>query len=416
MYCGECGFKLEEGSLFCGECGSKVSKIEENKGTDININSSNNKIPKKKSMSKLKKIILICILGVLVVLFAIFQLLKNYYSPEHVAGEYFSAIAEKDMNKLYQYLNLDGDTTFASKEIFKKSSDLLETEEIQNYTVEEAVYNDSKLSARVTVYYMLEGNNSESSTVVLLTKEKKKKFLFFDSWVVSNNQSGLIAKDYSVTVPKGAKVVVDGIKLENKYLDKELSDEEDDVYTIPVIFRKETSIKTTLKNGIIISNEVTPSNAYNYTVKLSVSNLDDKSVDKLEEKVEESLTTIYKGIVEKKSFDDIKSSFEFTGADLEDLKDAYSVVFSSLDSSGDELKEIDFTAIDLTAVSMDDGLLYVRAKINYNYTIEYKKLFSEERETKSSKEYTYVTLYYDYVDGDYKLVDAQRLMSYFSKY
>ena len=219
MYCGECGKKIESGSLFCGECGAKV--IQEDSPATLESTVKENTKKNKKPMSKLQKILLVSVLVLFVVLFTTYQVLNSYYSPENVAEDYFSAIADKDMDRLYQYLNLEGDTTFASKEIFKNSSDLLETEEIQNYTVNDAVYDEGKLSARVTVYYMLEGNSSESSTVITLTKEKEKKLLFFDSWVISNNQGGLVAKDYSITVPKGSKVLIDDISLESKYLDKE---------------------------------------------------------------------------------------------------------------------------------------------------------------------------------------------------
>ncbi len=418
MYCGECGAKLEKNAVFCGECGAPVKKEKptNHKPKENGEKEDHSNRQPRKPMSKKTKIIGIVVIVLVVLLFATYQILSNHFSVKTVAKEYVEALANNDFDQLYDYLKIDGDKTFVSKEIFEEIMDDSESK-IKNFTIGEVTYDEGKLSAAVTVHYTEEGSSQEKTDVVYLSKEKDKKLLFFDQWTVDNNIDSLVVKDYKIIVPKDSKVVVNDIALEKKYLDTKASDEATDLYRIPQIFAATTTVETTLPNGMEIEEEVTPSKYYSsHTVEVSLSNLSDDAVNQLEEQVKTSLTTLYEGLIKKQNFDEIKASFEFEGGNIENIQEEYTEVLEDMNNASTALKQIEFTSVDIRSVELDEGVLVVNAKANYSYQVEYQDRLNEQTETHEDKDYSYIKLGYIYQDGSYHLTSIDGLVSYFSRY
>lgn len=150
MYCGECGAKLEKDATFCGECGAPVKKEKEtaHKSSEKKEESTHVDRPPRKPMSKKTKIISVIVIVVIVGLFAAYQIVGNQFSVKTVAKEYVEALADNDWNKLYSYLNLEGDTTFVSQDIFKELMGDSESK-IKNFSIGEVTYDEGKLSAQL---------------------------------------------------------------------------------------------------------------------------------------------------------------------------------------------------------------------------------------------------------------------------
>ena len=418
MYCGECGAKLEKDATFCGECGAPVKKEKEtaHKSSEKKEESTHVDRPPRKPMSKKTKIISVIVIVVIVGLFAAYQIVGNQFSVKTMAKEYVEALADNDWNKLYSYLNLEGDTTFVSQDIFKELMGDSESK-IKNFSIGEVTYDEGKLSASVTVHYTEEGSSQEKTDIVYLSKEKEKKYLIFDNWTVDNNIDSLIVEDYKIIVPKGSKIVLEGINVEDKYLDEKSSDDTTDAYRIPQVFSNTLDLKTTLPNGMAIDEEITPSNYYSsHTVELSLSNLSDEAVDTLEEQAKNSLTAIYQSLIAKQAFADIKSTYEFEGGDIASLEEEYTNTLDDLNTASTTLKQIEFTSLNIRSVELEDGILNINVKANYNYQVEYQDYLSEQLATHDDKDYAYITLGYIYQDGSYHLTSLDGLVSYFSRY
>ena len=196
MFCGECGTKNEKNSAFCSECGAKLEQnvtLEETKNVAT---------APKKPVSKSTKIVIAVVAIIVVVISVFFIVGSKLTSPKAVAKGYIKAVVEKDANKLYDYLDLKGDTTFITKKLYNelmKESKL--TTDVVNYKITEVEYNDSKLNAEVEFEYATKDSSKENEGVVYLTKLKSKKFLFFDNWQVSNENSlASIIEDYTLKV------------------------------------------------------------------------------------------------------------------------------------------------------------------------------------------------------------------------
>ena len=116
----------------------------------------------------------------------------------------------------------------------------------------------------------------------------------------------------------------------------------------------------------------------------------------------------------KKSFDDIKKTFEYKNADLSDLKSDYEALLSNIGNDY-TLASITFKEISLKSLDIDsDGHLEVYVKANYDYSVTYNS--GEESKTNNKSDYDYAYLTFDYVDSSYKLIDTSSLNTYFSKY
>ena len=418
MFCGECGAKLKKGDMFCGECGAKVEHQEEVKKTVKKETTSSIPNPKK-PMDKKTKIIIGAVAVVAVALFGLYQMFSSMYSPKSVAKDYVDALMKKDASKLYSYLEIDGDKTFVTKKSFEK---ILENDsysvDIENYTITKVEYATGKLSATVTVSYTTKSSSSEKTKTISLTKSKDKKLLFFDDWKVADlSAESMTVKDYEITVPKDAEVTFASIKVDKKYLDKEESTETLDVYVLPQVFSAKTEIKAKLSNGMELSNEVTPSSYYDYyKLSINLDNLSKSAKETLTKVFQKDIKAIYQAGIERKTWDDIKSTYTKDKVDTSDLEETYTEFVSNLSEASSVLKTIDFTKVELSSLSLnDDGNLVVRAKVNYKYTVEYTP-YGGEATTKDSTSYSYITFTYQIVGKDYSLIDAKNLTTYFSRY
>lgn len=408
MFCGECGAKNDSDALFCAECGKPLAH-EEN-------NAEVSKQPKeKKPMSKKNKIIITIIVLVIVVLGGGYKIGSNLTSPEKIAKDYIQAVIDQDGEKLYKYIEIEGDTTFASKKMF---TDLLKSKKdesnIINYKITDVKYGDGKLSAKVTFKYTTKNSSSEKTDTINLTKQKSNKYLIFDNWKISDfSADDLLVKDFELKVPKGAKVSFAGINVTDKYLSKDNSTSKLDVYILPEVFSSKTIIKAQLSSGLEMEKEVIPfSYRDSYTLTFDEDNLNESSKEAIINKSKEVLTTIYTNAIAKKEFDEFKSSFEHNGLDLTKLSNSYKEFLEDLSGASRTLTSIEFTDMSIYDVSLNsDGYIEVEVRASFNYSIKYTSYNGEET-TDEDDDYKYITLTYAY-DNDFYLVDMDDLQYYF---
>lgn len=416
MFCAECGTKNENGAQFCENCGHKLEVETVTTTTPVAPKSGKNFSTRIKEMSTKNKIISAIAIVVVVALVALYFVLNNMTKPETIAEKFFNATMSYDADAVYEYLDVD-DSEFTTKEIFKKiSMEDLEDEDIPkavNYTVGEPRTSADGLSTTVTITYVLEGDDDSETADIKLVKEKSKKWLFFDNWKVNVSGTDTV-KGYQIKVMKDSKVTIEGIEVDKKYIDKKESDDSLDVYSMPAMFGTYYNIVISLPIGIEIEDDIYVSEGSSYTYRLSSSRLTDEVEDNIKTAVKTNLQALYNGVKDKKAFDDIKSSFEYEGADLSDLKDVYEDLMGDI-SSSITLTKVEFKDATISSVSInDDGNLYVSARVTYDYSLTYQS--GEEIKTNDDNDYDYMYLTFDYADGAFKLVDASSLNSYFSRY
>lgn len=416
MFCAECGTKNEVGAQFCESCGHKLENETVTTTTPVAPRESKSFSTKFKEMSKKNKIITVVSTLVVVALVVVYFVLGNMTKPEVIAEKFFNALMSYDTDTVYGFIDVD-DSAFTTKEMFKKVSmkDVKEDEipKVLNYTVGEPRTSTDGLSTTVTITYVLEGKDKSDTADIKLVKAKENKWLLFDNWKV--NVSGTeTVKGYQIKVMKGSKVTVEGVEVDKKYIDKKESDDSLDVYSMPAMFGATYGIKVALPIGIELEDDMRVRKDSYYKYSLSLSNLTDKVEEKIKSAVKTNVQAIYNGVKDKKTFDDVKSSFEYKDADLTDLKDAYEDLVDDINDSI-TLTKVEFKDVKLSNISINsDGKLYVYARVTYDYSLTYQS--GEETKTNDENDYDYMYFTFDYANDSFKLVDASSLNSYFSRY
>ena len=414
MFCGECGTKNKKGDAFCKECGSKLENVEV---TTKKVTKEVNKAPKK-PMAKSTKIIIGVVAVIIAAIVALFIVLGNITNPKNVAKEYIQAVVNKDGNKLYNYLNIEGDSTFVSKSVFDNYiKEKIKDDAVTNYKITDVEYSTGKLQATVRFTYTTKNSSSEKTGKVTLTKDKSKKYLFFDNWKISDSIDTAVVKDYTLKVTKGSTLTYGGIKVDKKYLDSSKSSTEYDVYVLPQVFGYETVVKAVLPSGLEIEEKVTPSTYYStHTVSFDEDTLTDAAKNKIIEVAKKDLNTIYTSAIAKKSFADIKSNFDVKGIDLTKFEQSYNNFVIKLGNESNILTSFTVTNASIYDIDLDsNGYLEVEFKVNYDYAIKYTD-YSNNEKTHSDSDYDYMTVTLTYKNGTYYLVNINELETYFSRY
>ena len=372
----------------------------------------------KKPMAKSTKIIIGVVAVVVAALVALFIILGNITNPKNVAKEYIQAVVNKDGNKLYSYLNIEGDSTFVSKNVFNNYiKEKIKDDAVTNYKITEVEYSTGKLQATVRFTYTTKNSSSEKTGKVTLTKDKSKKYLFFDNWKINDSIDTAVVKDYTLKVTKGSTLTYGGIKVDKKYLASSKSSTEYDVYVLPQVFGYETVVKAVLPTGLEIEEKVTPSTYYStHTVSFDEDTLTDAAKNKIIEVAKKDLNTIYTSAIAKKSFADIKSNFDVKGIDLTKFEQSYNNFVIKLGNESNILTSFTVTNASIYDIDLDsNGYLEVEFKVNYDYAIKYTD-YSNNEKTHSDSDYDYMTVTLTYKNGTYYLVNINELETYFSRY
>lgn len=406
MFCSECGTKNDEKSLYCESCGHKLEQeVKTKEKKEIQE-------PKKVKEKKKNKPIKYLLGLIIIVLIGGYLYLSDITNPKKIAEGYFNAIVDMDTNKLYDYMDISN-SEFTTKKIFKKILKESDIEiDIINYTVGNPEVSSDKLSTSITITYLLKDTEESETMTVKLVKEKTKKWLFFDNWKVSTDGTTTIS-NYEFELPKDSKLEIEGIKVDKKYV----SDSTDtlDTYIIPTMFASDYNIKVTLPMGLELEEKVNVNDYYDYSVELTEENISDELKESLQEASKTSLENLYNNAKDKKAWSEVKSLFEYKGVDVTNIKTSYEELVSEFSNIDSTITNITFKEISLDDVSIDDdGYLYLEIEATYDYSLTY--LSGEETKTNSSSDYDYVYLNFDYKDGEFKLVNATSLNTYFSKY
>jgi len=340
IFCPECGQKNETTSGFCESCGAKlvdnqpiVSAPAAPAPAKAGVNFSFAPIVKTiKNIPKKVKMIAAAAVALVVVIVAFFAIGNAVTDPSGIAKGYFKAVSSGNYEEAFKYLSLDT-SEFVNKESFAKYMDERggKIEDLVNFSITEQGKEKMSKEERdlmkqwgisaddlkdsdndgfiktYTVKYAVKGASSQNTQTITLVKNSSKKLLFFDDYNVSIDN--LLISGYTVSVPQGSSVSIDGIAI----TDLQPADESNsssyygygaanmDTYKVPKIFAG--------------SHDLTVKNDYceDYEEKISISGSSGTTVSKmtlkesirkdLAKKTEDGYSSIFKGAIEGKSFD-----------------------------------------------------------------------------------------------------------------
>ena len=200
MFCPECGYKNVEGAAFCENCGTKLT------GMPGSINQKETSYEKtgekttKKSVpfGKINKMLLIEIPIAMISLLIFIMVFQAKFSVKSVVERYVEGMGDGNWNQVYDTLYLNDSGDFMSKQAFVTSQTINGIKWDEDLEVQKI---RKKTSNTYRVKY--EGDNG----VQRIDVKVKRRGL---TWKVDEADT-FLSKNFSVAVPKGAEIKIDGI-------------------------------------------------------------------------------------------------------------------------------------------------------------------------------------------------------------
>lgn len=444
MFCSECGTKNNEGAAFCQECGTKlgqqadVEKVENSEKTETvkNVEVLNESQKNKGNfLSFIKKNKIPVIIGgvVICLIAAYFIINSTVYSAKNFALKYAEAVISEDVKAQIEFADVYGESDFVTEKVINKkyknqklkkieqirvlsdsevkklgstvlSSDTIKdtVESILGTTSTSSVSGlESSLAKTFVVEYILEGSTSSKYMTVMVTEHKDKNLLVFDKWKALGND--VISREVVVTATKGTTVSIDGVKVSDKYLDKEESTSDEVVYNVGTVLKDDVVIEVTLKNGLSFTRTVDTYDKKDidltsyYSLDLSSSSKKDVA------SVVKKFTEVFVGgAIKNEAFENIKSDSSISNELIEDsyFESDYNSLVTRYDTIAIESFEI--KNVDISSASLSSsGIMTVKAKIEYDY----KYSDTSTKSTKTGDDSVTVTLKFDTEEEKLQIYD-----------
>lgn len=319
MFCKNCGKENISGDDTCEFCGFEFSK-----SVFVENISTNSTVHKIKSNKRLKTS-LISIALVFVALFAFYKIGTELTKPERVIKKYISALVNSDYETIYDTLDI-GDDELLSKDIFLSSFDKSENAdniEITSINITTATDDDmyskdeplpnSKVDLVYKVIYTTQIERESKTEIINMTKTGKS-LLFFNKYKIHPNK--YITTNFSIDAPPSAEVILDGIELDETFFSEDIKR-----FIVPKVFFGTHTV--TIKSEYTEDYEEEFEISQNLTLWPELILKSDLS-NKMIEKTENTLRTLFNGMVSNKSFEEIKTELDFIESQTEKIEENYS--------------------------------------------------------------------------------------------
>lgn len=372
IICPACGTKNEDNAKFCERCGAQLERSKKCESSAEVIVDENDKIHKPNKVSKVRKIIFLEIICIAVVVTLFFVIGNMKYGAEAIAERYFEAYSARDWNTMYSLLDLP-EGTFMNESQFVE---LMEKEDAINpssYTIRDKRSSETNLMHEFEVKYSIPGENAETMDLTLVRNGKKECF-FFDEWRVSS--TGVVVKDYPISVPTGSRVTVDGIEL----TDPSSSKAGMDSYSISA-FDGTHELSVAMPWCAVYTAQFDTSEETSLTVDMSDIAMTEDGEKALKAKAQQDLQKWYSAGISEADYSEVMDLFSKDAVD--EYKSEYSKLVVALKNAPDSnyaVNGINFFNFDyeLDSNIRENGKT---VKVAYEYTTNYT--YDNERHTTS---------------------------------
>lgn len=322
-------------------------------------------IGKKKIISFFKEFIKIVLTLAVCAGIGIFLALGNRAgSSRRFAEEYFSNYVTNNFEEMYkmieckesQFINYDNFVNKCEGEKIYGS--------ITGYSFSKPVEQGDKVT--YVVSYFIGGNTQPNTYTITLKKQKKHTYLFFSTWKVSVDR--MIIKDYSIDVPVGTNVTMDGLDISG-YKKGTSEDGTTDNYVIDEMFSGDHTIAVNLDaTGEITKTQYVMNN--NESVKITTNDFAMKPdvQQKLYEYSTFIVKTMYEYAMDKtKNVEDIVMLY----ANTEEAKASARATYEALSAAIQQPDGASLRMLDIKTLSPSIGnFTYpdrVTVTVKYNY-------------------------------------------------
>lgn len=342
--------------------------------------------------------------AVMLLLVLIFFMAGSYvYGPAKTARGYYEASLAEDWNAVYDNCKFP-DSRFLSRQIFVNAMSYQEEgasaekqiPEITSYMMRKK--EDSGNRAIYQVNYSLKDDGDAHIESVALERGSSVLKLFNNWYVLPEN---LYMKDVSVTVPKEARLTIDGIDV-LKELKKDSGVSDRATYNIPYLFcgyhtiELEEAGKETYRKIFKLEEK----KALEFIPELQLNN---KSGKEICEQAEKTIDGIYTAAAAHKDFKEISHFFSSDAKTQKSAQKSYEELaskFSTQNTTG--ISTLSVTRV-ITSVQNKEDVMQMEIELSYTAERVRKRFFffyNTQTYSDSSKLKTQVTK-----EGDYWVFD-----------
>lgn len=307
----------------------------------------------------------------LFLLTAIFFMVGNYlYSPQKVARDYYEAMLSEDWNRMYDCCRFP-EAQFLSRKNFVNAmsygtSEEEETPGIKNYRMRKKETDESSGTRTYTVNYTLQGVSEAQSDTVKIARGNQVMGPFYEWYIVP---ADLYVEDVEITVPEGADLYLDSVRILEQY-EKEAESQEsisvggETVYEIPYLFVGYHTVRIHEKERtdyreIFYVEDDTP---LEFLPELKLNDSTGKDIADL---VEDAVQDFCEAGMKKDSYSKIRNYFSGEDDVQEKAKQAFEEFCRGVaDDENTGLVNLTVTNID-TTVSNTDGTMNAEVSISY---------------------------------------------------
>ena len=255
----------------------------------------------------MKKVIITLIVLLILIVGTVLGLKFLVFTKENTTKQYLEAYVNENYNEILS-MNKLTESDFINATTLSKNDDNplvgIESYKIINYKkVDNSTYNVEVSVEYKTKYdYKKDIEYSDKDQVIVLKKSKQNKYLIFDNWYVKTKST---LKDVQFNLPKDTTVYLDGIKVENKYIQ---NNDNIDTFSLPELLNKKYEIKLDLASGITQTIKWKPSSINKYYITLD---LDETSKAKIIEASKLIIENAHKSMQERKSLTDFIKTLNY---------------------------------------------------------------------------------------------------------
>ena len=319
-----------------------------------------------RKLTKIQKVVIVEVICLAAVIAAFFVIGDRKYSAQAVAERYFDAYVSHDWKTVYGLLELPAGN-FMRESQFEEMMEKTQVPDITNYTVRQQTGDEDGIVRNFSVEYSVSGQGTSGSQLSLVRQSDKAMFLF-DTWKVS--AAGMLAENYPVTVPAGARVAVDGVELTDEYMTANNSDGTD-------------TYQISLFNGIHTITVAAPwcevyegefETSADGSVMVENLTLTDTGKAALQAKMQEALESFYTSAMAGDDFSAVSDLFAENSA--AEYEDTYNDLQDRLADDPDDYYTLNQITFDNFRCSFYVESGTISGEMDCDYTVDYTYTYS----------------------------------------
>lgn len=297
------------------------------------------------------------------------------YSAETEAESFFVKYMNADLDGIYDDLEItENEDAFINREAFLKANQGKQAVDYDDHYAEES-YDNSKFINRCMVGRAAASRNREDTVMTIhytgeegssgdisfqMERDDSKKFFLFKNWHVSGDN--FIVKDFTIQVPEGAAVTVDGVALSKEYFVN--SEYGVDSYVIPQIFKGNCEVMVSKEHMEDVTMQV--NTAYDGACSVDSMELKPEIMQKAVKQAAADLKKLYKAAFQNIDFGNVEKL-----SVLSEEEEAINNQYSDLVYEVQYDRKRSLTVGDMYPTASyytEDGKYYIEVQLDYGYS------------------------------------------------